>query len=59
MSLSLLALALFLGSLITFLFPIFFLLIMDWYFVPVEEKNLEKIFGRKYLEYKERVRRWL
>jgi protein-S-isoprenylcysteine O-methyltransferase Ste14 len=52
-------LAVLLGSLITFLFPITLFLILDRLYIPSEEKVLERIFGKQYLEYKKRVRRWV
>jgi len=47
------------GTLITFIFPILFLILIEILFVPTEEKNMEKNFGKKYLEYKKKVRRWI
>lgn len=55
----LLGLAIFLGSLITFIFPVFFIILMEIMFIPFEEKNLEKAFRKDYLNYKEKVRRWI
>ena len=49
----------FLGSLITFAFPVIFIILMEKLFIPMEEKNLEKKFGNKYIDYKKRVRRWI
>jgi hypothetical protein len=43
--------AILLGSLITFVFPMALLMILDRHYIPFEEKRLEKTFGRKYLEY--------
>ena len=51
--------AIFLGSLITFIFPAIFTILMERMFIPMEEKNLEKRFGNKYLSYKKRIRRWI
>jgi len=51
--------AIFLGSLITFIFPVLFVIIIEKLFIPIEEKNLEKKFGNKYVDYKKRVRRWI
>lgn len=48
----------FLGSLITFVFPIFFVLVMKQ-IIYSEEKDLEAHFGGKYSEYKKKVRRWI
>ena len=55
----LLGVAIFLGSLITFAFPIIFIMIMERRFISLEEKNLEKKFGNQYIDYKKRVRRWI
>jgi protein-S-isoprenylcysteine O-methyltransferase Ste14 len=54
-----LGIAVLLGSLITFVFPIVLLLILDQLYIPVEERKLEETFGKEYLEYKQRVRRWI
>jgi protein-S-isoprenylcysteine O-methyltransferase Ste14 len=54
-----LGIAVLLGSLITFVFPTALLLILDKLYIPVEEEGLEKTFGKEYLEYKQRVRRWI
>lgn len=51
--------AILLGSLITFVFPIALLMILDRHYIPSEERRLEKTFGKAYLEYKQRVRRWI
>ncbi|HMF72321.1 MAG TPA: isoprenylcysteine carboxylmethyltransferase family protein [Flavitalea sp.] len=48
-----------LGWLSPFLFPIMFVIIINKSFIPIEENNLEKLFGGKYLDYKKRVRRWI
>jgi len=53
----LLGLSVLLGSLITFIFPILFIILMEILFIPLEEKNMEKTFGKKYLGYKNKVRR--
>jgi len=59
MTLILLGVAVFFGSLISFVFPIIFVMIMEKLFIPMEEKNLEKEFGDKYIAYKKRVRKWI
>lgn len=51
--------ALLLGSLITFVFPTVLLLILEWLYIPIEERMLEDTFGSSYLDYKTRVRRWI
>jgi protein-S-isoprenylcysteine O-methyltransferase Ste14 len=55
----LIGLAVLLGSLIAFLFPILFFLAVNFYIVPLEEKSMERLFGAQFTEYKQRVRRWL
>ena len=55
----LLGVAIFLGSLVTFVFPIVLVVIIEKLFIPTEEKNLEKKFGNKYVDYKKKVRRWI
>ena len=59
MNLVLWGLSILLGSLITFIFPIIFVLIINKLFIALEEKNLEERFGREYINYKRRVRRWI
>ena len=51
--------AIILGSLITFVFPVLFVILMETMFIPFEEKNLERIFGKKVLDYKNKVGRWI
>lgn len=55
----LLGAAIVLGSLITFVFPVIFVILMEVLFILIEEKNMEKVFGKKYLDYKKKVRRWI
>jgi len=55
----LLGVALLHGSLIGFLCPILFIIIMEKVFIPTEEKNLDNAFGQHYLDYKKKVRRWI
>ena len=59
MDLVLWGLLIFFGSLITFIFPILFIILIEKLFIRFEEKNLEKMFGKKYLNYKKKVRRWI
>lgn len=40
-------------------FPFLNAFIMNAYYIPVEEEELEEVFGSKYLEYKHSVPRWL
>jgi protein-S-isoprenylcysteine O-methyltransferase Ste14 len=41
------------------IFALGFLIIMDRLFIPLEERNLEKRFGKEYSEYRDKVRRWI
>ncbi len=59
MAMILFGLAFLLGSLIVFIFPIIFMILMELLFISIEEKNLEKIFINKYIDYKKQVRRWI
>ncbi|MFZ5806359.1 MAG: methyltransferase family protein [Verrucomicrobiota bacterium] len=43
----------------SFLAPIFFFLVVQFKFIPFEEKKMEQELGAKYLEYKKKVRRWI
>jgi protein-S-isoprenylcysteine O-methyltransferase Ste14 len=51
--------AIFLGSLITFVIPILIFLILNNIHIPDEERKLEEKFGLEFLEYKQLVRRWV
>ncbi len=53
----LLGLEIFLGSLITFLFPVVLLIFLNRLIIN-DEKRLETLFGDSYLKYKREVRRW-
>jgi len=59
MFLILLGSAIIMSSLTTFIFPFAFVALMEILFIPKEEKNMEKAFRKKYLEYKKKVRRWI
>jgi protein-S-isoprenylcysteine O-methyltransferase Ste14 len=49
----------FLGTVIAFLAPLAFYIIVNEFFIPYEERSLELIFGDGYRAYQARVRRWL
>lgn len=51
--------AFYFSNILSFLSPIIFFLIMNYYFVPREENIMEQLFGKKYLDYKKKVRRWV
>lgn len=51
--------AVYLTSLSSLIVVVIEFLIFDNYFIPQEEKILEKTLGKEYLEYKKKVRRWI
>ena len=51
--------ALIMGSLTAFVLSFVFVALMEILFIPKEEMNMKKAFGKKYLEYKKKVRRWI
>ncbi|MEJ2650366.1 MAG: isoprenylcysteine carboxylmethyltransferase family protein [Gammaproteobacteria bacterium] len=55
----LLGLAVLLGSWLSFLVLPVFAVVMELRFVRVEERMLEQKFGKSWLAYKQRVRRWI
>jgi protein-S-isoprenylcysteine O-methyltransferase Ste14 len=55
----LIGLAILLGSLIAFVFPPVFFMLANFYVIPLEEKSMEQMFGKQFVEYKRRARRWL
>lgn len=55
----LIGLAVLLGSLIVFLFPILFFLLANFLVIPLEERRMEQMLGERFIEYKRRVTRWL
>ncbi|WP_181872877.1 methyltransferase family protein [Billgrantia montanilacus] len=52
-------LAVCLGSLAPFLATLCFALLVNFWYIPVEERNMQRKFGQVYLDYKAEVRRWL
>ncbi len=51
--------AVFFASIAMLLAPIAYFIIVDRMVIPLEEQNLERLFGPSYLDYQTRVRRWL
>ena len=47
------------GTITALVSPVLFFLISERQFIPLEEGAMENVFGERYLEYKQRVRRWL
>jgi protein-S-isoprenylcysteine O-methyltransferase Ste14 len=52
-------LAILLGSLVSFVFPAIFFLLLHFLFIPNEEKELKTMFGEEYLNYMKHVRKWI
>jgi protein-S-isoprenylcysteine O-methyltransferase Ste14 len=52
-------LAILLGSLVSFVFPVIMFLLLNFLYIPNEEARLKAIFGEEYLDYMKRVRRWI
>ncbi len=48
-----------LGSLAAFIGPVVCATVLNFFIIPLEEKNLQKTFGQKYEQYKRSVRRWI
>jgi len=59
MTLALFGEAIFLGSLVTFILPVLFFILINIFNIPFEEKILEKKFGKRYIGYKNKVRKWI
>jgi len=59
MVLWLLGMAVFFGSLVTFIFPIASFAFANFVLVPREEAELARSFGQAYEDYRRAVRRWL
>jgi protein-S-isoprenylcysteine O-methyltransferase Ste14 len=55
----LLGLSIALGNLFSFFSPLFFFTVMNLMFIPYEEEKNKKTFGKKFLDYKKRVRKWI
>ncbi len=58
-AIGLLGLAVLMSSFLNFVFPVIFLIITDVAYVRLEEKILEDELVDEYLDYKNRVRRWI
>jgi len=55
----LLGAAILLGSIVAFIFPLIFFIVVSQKFIPLEEKNLVRIFGKEYQDYKKKTRKWI
>jgi protein-S-isoprenylcysteine O-methyltransferase Ste14 len=59
MTLILLGAAFLFGTLLTFFIPPLFMATVDLIWIRFEERNLESIFGNRYITYKGSVRKWI
>ena len=46
-------------NILSFIAPVFWCLIVNFKFIPAEEKKMEDALGNKYLNYKSKVRKWV
>jgi protein-S-isoprenylcysteine O-methyltransferase Ste14 len=59
LTLILFGIAVFLGSLTPFVVVIVLPILLDRLFIAQEERMLEEVFGERFREYRNRVRRWI
>jgi protein-S-isoprenylcysteine O-methyltransferase Ste14 len=59
MTLVLLGVAFFIGTIPMFVVPAAFFCLIDFVFIPFEEAKMLRQFGDQYADYKRRVRRWI
>jgi protein-S-isoprenylcysteine O-methyltransferase Ste14 len=59
LSVFLTGLAIWLGTLISFLGPLAFIVIADRWYVPFEEAAMQRRFGERYEAYRRTTRRWI
>jgi protein-S-isoprenylcysteine O-methyltransferase Ste14 len=48
-----------LGSITPWGVVLIFVLVTNYWYIPVEEKNMQEEFGQEYADYKRKVRRWI
>jgi protein-S-isoprenylcysteine O-methyltransferase Ste14 len=56
---ALIGLAIFFASIAMLLAPAVFFVVIDRMVIPQEEEKMEQLFGKDYVDYKNRVRRWI
>ena len=56
---ALLGVAIFFGSIVMLTAPVAFFVAIDRVVIPREEETMERLFGQQYVDYKDRVRRWI
>ena len=59
LTIALLGLAIFFDSTVMLLAPAAFFVVIDKMVIPREEQTMDRLFGQQYVDYKNRVRRWL
>jgi protein-S-isoprenylcysteine O-methyltransferase Ste14 len=59
MSLILLGISISIKNIFAIIIPLLFFIIINKIFIPYEEWKNKKTFGKEYLKYKKKVRRWL
>jgi protein-S-isoprenylcysteine O-methyltransferase Ste14 len=59
LTIALLGLAIFFDSTVMLLAPAAFFVVIDKMLIPREEETMERLFSQQYVDYKNRVRRWL
>jgi len=47
------------GTALSFIFPLAYFCIANWYYIPYEEGRMSEVFGDKFTAYKAKVRRWI
>ena len=58
-TLALLGISIHIGNLLSLLSPLIFFIAMNLVYIPFEEKLMKNLFGKKYLDYRKKVRRWV
>jgi protein-S-isoprenylcysteine O-methyltransferase Ste14 len=58
-AITLLGMAVFFSSIVMLLAPAVFYAVIDRMVIPREEETMERLFGQDYIDYQNRVRRWL
>jgi protein-S-isoprenylcysteine O-methyltransferase Ste14 len=51
--------AIFMGTAISFIPPLLFIIIIEIRFIRIEEQTLERVFGQHFRQYKRTVRKWI
>ena len=59
MTLLLVGLSILSKNILSFIAPVFFWLVVNFKFIPAEEKKMESSLGKEYLDYKSNVTKWV